>query len=105
MRNGGFRERRSAFRNPARGTGRVRLRLPEGPVRCEEFVLDFRERAVHLDLLLSVAENGARGQVDGRVLGIVAGQREELRLFVTVNQAANVRPVKCSGAHRAGFAG
>ena len=54
---------------------------PEGPVRGEEFVLDLGEGANDLDWLLAGAEDRPRREAHGRVLGVVAGLREELRIL------------------------
>jgi hypothetical protein len=75
---------------------------PEGPVRGEELVLDLGERANDLDWLLAGAEDRPRREAHGRVLGVVAGLREELRLLETIDQAADICPIECTGAHGQG---
>jgi hypothetical protein len=74
---------------------------PEGPVRGEEFVLDLGEGANDLDWLLAGAEDRPRREAQGRVLGVVAGLREELRLFEAIDQAADIRPIERTAVHMA----
>src|SRR5258708_185339 len=75
-------------------------RLPERPMRRDQLVLDLRERAVHLDRLLAGAEHRAAGEAHGRVFGVAAGKRQELRFLDAVDQAADIRPIERAGAHR-----
>jgi hypothetical protein len=81
------------------------LPLPEAAVDREKLVGDFGEGAVDLDLLLPGAEHDAGGQAHRRVFGMVAGERQKLRLLEAVDQPADIGPVERSGAHGAGLAG
>src|SRR4051794_29921609 len=74
-------------------------------MRAEEVVLDLGEGANDLDFLLSKAEHGARGEIHRRVLRMIPGLREKLRLLEAIDQTADIRPVKRTGAHGAGLAG
>jgi hypothetical protein len=71
----------------------------------EELLLDLGEWANDFDWLLAGAEDRPRREAHGRVLGVVAGLREELRLLETIDQAADIRPIEHTGAHGTGLAG
>ena len=61
-------------------------------MRAEELVLDLGEWADDLDWLLAGAEDRPRREAHGRVLGVVAGLREELGFLETIHQVPDIRP-------------
>lgn len=83
---------------------RGKLPLPEATVRSEKFVFDFGERSVHLDPLLPMSDHRAGRQVQGRVFDIVTRHLEKLRFIVTIDQSADIGPIKRASAHGTGFA-
>ncbi len=93
------------------GGGRARLmrgsaavasaRAPVALVHRDDRLGNRRDRADHADILLPAREHVAARQVEGRVLGVVAGQAQQRALLDAVDEPADVGPVLRAGAHRA----
>ena len=78
---------------------------PEAPVQRRDLLFDLGHRPEHLHRLLPARKDLAAGQVERRVLGVVAGQLQQPLLAHAVDEPADVCPVLRAGAHGAGFDG
>src|SRR5271165_4385731 len=83
--------------------GRQTTSLPGASVQRRGLILE--QRADHLHVALAGGEYRAAGQVERRVLDMVAGQRAQAGLAQAVNDAADAGPIERAGAHRAWLGG